>query len=377
MRTLAVLVGLVSWVAATVASAEPSPSPRIAAVAAKPSTEAAFWKQVAAEGTPLIEDIKDPKGRLLLTFVYRARPTTKHVAIYNAPNNVLIGYGQLERIPKTNVFATSMLVDPAARFIYALAPNDNFGVPVGMADVMRRMPLLQPDLLNKHPIETSGSAVTLPKAPPQPWRTPKRGTPTGTLTQYLTSTKGLPGKRPVLVYTPPGFSTTGPAYPLVVLFDGPGVAQAFAMPLVLEELIAAKKLPPVVVAMVGNADRMAELLPTPAFADHVAHDLVPWIRRTFHTTADPRSTVLGGLSLGGLAAAYTAIRHPATFGNVLSQSGSFWWSPDDAIESEHVSHDLAARSALPIRFWIECGVFESGSPKPDTSQIGANRHLRD
>ena len=41
------------------AAAEPSPSPRISALAAKPASEDAFWKQLAAEGTPLVEDYVD------------------------------------------------------------------------------------------------------------------------------------------------------------------------------------------------------------------------------------------------------------------------------------------------------------------------------
>jgi hypothetical protein len=68
--------------------AEPPASPRIAALAAAPSTADAFWGRVTAEGTPLVEDVKDPKGRLLVTFVYRATPDITHVAVYQAPGAV-------------------------------------------------------------------------------------------------------------------------------------------------------------------------------------------------------------------------------------------------------------------------------------------------
>jgi enterochelin esterase-like enzyme len=36
---------------------------------------------------------------------------------------------------------------------------------------------------------------------------------------------------------------------------------------------------------------------------------------------------VAGSSFGGLAAAYTALTMPERFGNVLSQSGSYWWWP--------------------------------------------------
>ena len=35
--------------------------------------------------------------------------------------------------------------------------------------------------------------------------------------------------------------------------------------------------------------------------------------------------VIAGLSLSGLAAAYTATRHPAVFRAAICQSPSFWW----------------------------------------------------
>src|SRR5262249_41705561 len=109
--------------------ADVPPSPRLTALAAKVAkdrgAEEAFWKQVADEGTPLVEDIKDPKGRLLVSFVYRARPGVKAVAMYGAPGGIN-GYARLEPIAGTHVFAYRALVDPAARFSYRLAPGDDF-----------------------------------------------------------------------------------------------------------------------------------------------------------------------------------------------------------------------------------------------------------
>lgn len=50
-------------------------------------------------------------------------------------------------------------------------------------------------------------------------------------------------------------------------------------------------------------------------------------------TDDPAQTIVGGGSYGGLAATFAAFQHPELFGNVLSMSGSYWWTPPD--ESEH------------------------------------------
>ena len=182
--------------------------------------------------------------------------------------------------------------------------------------------------------------------------------------------------RQILVYTPPGYSATGPAYPLLVAFDAEAATAALLLPMVLDELIAAKRIPPVVALLIGNVNRSKDLMPNPSFADFVALDLVRWVRTHYHATSDPRRTVLSGISLGGLASAYGAFRHPEVFGNVLSQSGSFWWGPKEE-EPEATSRDYATAPRLPIRFWMEVGSFELGGPRAETTQLAGNRHLRD
>ena len=357
------------------AAADPT-SPRIAALTAK--TEDAFWKQLAVEGTPIVEDVKDPKGKLLVTFVYRAKAGEKAVAAYGTPSPTFIGHVQLERVAGTNTFAASMLVDPAARFSYMLSPGDDFGTPT-MKDLPKRFPLFRPDVFNKRPSGIQGSILELPKAPPQPWLVPKPGTKPGDLVVHEVKSKLLDNKREVVVYTPPGFTRTGPKYPLVVMFDGMTNVGNLALPIVLDELIAAKQIPPVVVMMVGNAEKMrgVELPGNDKFADFVALELVPWVRASYNATNDRARTVVSGISFGGIAAAWAALRHSEVYGNVLSQSGSYWWAPDDVDEPELHSREYATRPKLPLRWWMEVGTLEGGAPRPDTSQLGANRHMRD
>lgn len=355
-----------------------STSPRIAALAAKPSTEDAFWRQLAIEGTPIVEDLKDPKGKLLVTFVYRAKPGEKAVAAYNTPSPEFFGRVQLERVANTNTFAASMLVDPSARFTYMLAPGDDFGAP-SMKDLPKVFALVRPDPFNKKPHGIQASLLELPKAPAQPWIVPKAGTKAGEIIVHEVKSKQLDNKREIVIYTPPGFVKTGPKYPLVVMFDGMSNVGNLALPIVLDELIAAKQIPPVVVMMVGNADKMrgVELPGNDKFADFVALELVPWMRANYNATNDRARTVIAGISFGGIASAWGALRHPEVYGNVLSQSGSYWWAPDDDDEGERHAREFASRPKMPLRWWMECGTLEGGSPRPNVSQIGANRHMRD
>src|SRR5215831_17513824 len=111
------------------------------------------------------------------------------------------------------------------------------------------------------------------------------------------------------VYTPPDFISSGERYPLLVLFDGSGYVNTIPAPVILDNLIAKKRIPPMVAIMIGYAtptDRNTELTCFAPFSDFLAKEAVPWMRENFHATSDATRTVVGGASYGGLASAYAA-----------------------------------------------------------------------
>ena len=118
------VIALVMCFAAS-AHADPPTSPQIDALAKAPSSASEFWARVAKAGTPIVEDVGDPHGRLLVTFVYRAKPGVTHVAAYGVPSGE--NYARLVRVKGTDAFAWSTMLEPSARFTYRLAPGDDFG----------------------------------------------------------------------------------------------------------------------------------------------------------------------------------------------------------------------------------------------------------
>ena len=99
-------------------------------------------------------------------------------------------------------------------------------------------------------------------------------------------------------------------------------------------------------------------------------------------TRDPRHVTIGGCSLGGLTATCAAYRHPETFGNVLSQSGSYWWipPPDPAkpdTDPSYVSRLFINSPKLPLRFYLDAGSLETDRDGDGSSILVTNRHLRD
>jgi enterochelin esterase family protein len=89
-----------------------------------------------------------------------------------------------------------------------------------------------------------------------------------------------------------------------------------ATPTILDNLLAERRIPPLVAVLLESADRGRELACSPAWLACLTQEVVPWVRQTFGTTVDPRQTIVGGASLGGLAAAYAGLHHPELFGNI-------------------------------------------------------------
>ena len=89
--------------------------------------------------------------------------------------------------------------------------------------------------------------------------------------------------------------------------------------------------------------------------------------------------MLGGASLGGLAAAYTAMEQPAAIGNVLSVSGSFWYGCERDGTPEWLARRMAMEPVGAFRLYQQIGLLEDAplSLSPGVSHLVANRHFRD
>ena len=173
------------------------------------------------------------------------------------------------------------------------------------------------------------SLLEMPAAPPEPWRKRLAGVPAGTLTEKTIESSILKERRKFTVFTPAAYDPKGPPLRMLVLFDGEAYFDDDIIPghVILDNLIAKGKIPPVIAVFVDQKERDKELDCSESFADYVALELVPQLRKEYRVTKDPAGAIVGGLSLGGLMSSYCALRHPEVFGNVLSQSGAYQWFP--------------------------------------------------
>ncbi|MBN9053863.1 MAG: DUF3327 domain-containing protein [Rhizobiales bacterium] len=350
-----------------------------AAIAAGTSTDA-FWAMAAARGTPLVEDGRE--GYRIVTFL--GRGAKRNIRLFGAPSG---DHEELQRLEGSDIWFKSFEVPAATRLSYQLAFNVP-DVPGTARD--RRVAILstaRADPLNRPPWPAEAidaynqdSALELADAPPQPWLA-ERGGPAGTLARLSIESARLGNRRDIAIYRPAGFDPARRDTVLLYVFDADQYLERVPVPRILDNMIAAGAVPPVVAVFVANPDRAArarELPANPAFADFMAQELHPMVVKETGLDAPAGRTVLAGSSYGGLASATVAMRHPEVFGNVLAMSGSFWWSPPGTPEDrqEHVAGLVAAGPALPLRFFLSAGLFETGS-QGTAGILDSSRHLRD
>ena len=334
-RRLALLVALAAtWSSPHAQTAEPpfvaagsGDSPRLARLQRAPGGAAvsAFWQEIRRAGAPLVEPVAGEPDYSWLTFLWRAtEPTTNVVVI----DGVAAGVGgtdpknsMLARLGRTDVWYRTYKVRNDAAFTYTLSPNDSLEPLLGPR---RSRP--RPDPLNPN-LSGPQSSVRLRSAPERMEATPSAPVPAGMVTATWFDSPTLGNRRALKVYTPPGFTPARGDYPLLVVLDSDAYGDYVPVPAILDALIAGNRLGPLVAVMVGNVSRTDELQCSPAYARFLATELVPWMRGTYRAGATPALTVVSGASLGGLAASFAAFQHPDVFGNVVSQSGSYWWKP--------------------------------------------------
>ncbi|MEU0939231.1 enterochelin esterase [Embleya sp. NPDC005971] len=355
-----------------------------AVAAGRADAGAEFWAGVEAVGAPLVEpDPADP-GQRLVTFVWRDDPTAPArdvLALLHTFTDRDRHAGDLtphlmRRLPGTDVWALTHRLPADLRASYQFFVGTGARAQLLRTDRAAWLGVLDgavPDPYNHAPTlaardgRNPSSVLALPDAPAQPWVRRRPGVPRGS---RLDTT--VAGRR-VSVLVPAGVRPE--PFRVAVFLDGEVWGSVLDIGDTLDNLHAEGRIPPTLALLVdtmGRDRRIADLTCSEAFVDWLADVLLPWAGRHYGFDPDPAHTVVVGQSAGGLTAAFAALHRPDRFGNVLSQSGSFWWpDPDEGNDGpEWLTRRFATTERLPIRFHVEVGLLE-------WMLVAENRRLRD
>jgi enterochelin esterase family protein len=172
---------------------------------------------------------------------------------------------------------------------------------------------------------------------------------------------------PALVWTSAG-GRPGEELPLLVANDGPEYAELSGLLTFLDRLERRGRLPAMRAALIGPVERDEIYSASAYFARALAQELLPALDPLAPAPRGLRFRVGMGASLGALAMLHAHRRHPALFGALYLQSGSYFRPRSDRQESgfprfqrisRFVGEVLAGRPFhAPVPVTMTCGSIE-------------------
>ncbi len=145
---------------------------------------------------------------------------------------------------------------------------------------------------------------------------------------------------PVYVYVPPG-PVRGARFPVLYVTDGGDYLTLGRLDVILDNLIAAKKIAPLLAVFIDPRSatpagepkdyRMTEYAPSDAFLDFLESELAPMVEKRFNASDLAEHRVILGASLGGIEATYAVLRRPSFISNCAAQSPAYFYGDSTVI----------------------------------------------
>ena len=169
------------------------------------------------------------------------------------------------------------------------------------------------------------------------------------------------------------------SYPVLYMQDGQNLfdeatahSGEWHMDETVEHLVGGFKIPPMFVVGIDNAGdkRSSEYLPYPDphndkddvadqknvhgkdYARFVLTEVMPFIEKRYRVSRGALNTGIGGSSYGAVAALYTALQYPGTFGHLLLESPPLWIGDDQLLK------DAEKEKSLPRKIYAGIGTNE-------------------
>ena len=293
-------------------------------------------------------------------FIYQGAANT--VQLVGDMNNWIEDQANsLTRLEGTDLWYLSVEFEPEARLDYQYLLNGTDS---------RQDPLNANSIRGIYGLS---SELVMPDYRPPPELLPTaEEIPAGTLTTHTINSSNLNQTRTFIVYQPPG-QLVGEKLPSVYMNDGSDFLNLVDAPAILDRLIAARQIPPVIAVFVPPIIRNDDYNRNEAYAAFLAEELVPFVQANFEADPAADKTAVLGASRGGLAAVHTAVLHPEVFGLVAGLSGAY------ATDDGALLLRVAGQGAPGVNFYLIVGTYETavlGNPT-EGNLLEVNRLLVD
>lgn len=273
----------------------------------------------------------------LTHFLFRGNATS--VTVPGDANNWSTGAYSMTRIANTDLWYYTKSFEPDARLDYKFVLNGSTWI-------------LDP----KNPFQVSGgfgpnSELRMPKYFPPTEIEFNSSIPHGTLTDTTFTSLALNNARMVRVYLPPGYEASTTSYNVALFHDGLEYVSLARVNNTLDNLIAAKKIPPMIAVFVPPVNRTAEYRTSQLtqFCAFITQEIIPAIDAKYRTKKTPAGRAVIGASDGGNVSLYLALNYANIFGNVAAQSSNIVSS---------ISQGFQNGVKLNLRCYLDLGTYD-------------------
>lgn len=294
-----------------------------------------FMQVLSALGTPMIDGAK-------VHFVYR-EPHATDVNLAGEFND----WGRrgnaipMDRLADTELFCHTLTVPEPARLEYKFIVDGEW----------KTDPLCPNNIDNGIGEQNSFFVVGEFHDPPElEW---VADIAHGRVEEFDFRSERLLNTRRVYVYLPAAYDRDGDGrLPSFYVHDGGEYLERARMSIVMDNLIHAGEIPPLIVVMIDPVNRMREYWANDAYRDFLCSEFIPMIDNRYRTVADRERRGVMGASLGGLISTYAALSQPQCFSKVAGQSSALHLDEDELISL------LNAIRNLKLTFYFDVGTYE-------------------
>ena len=334
----------------------------------------AFLAQCKKDGLPLIEKNAVYADYVYVTFIYQNTEKYTDIKLFipGIYDEYRFGDMKMYQLHNTDLYYRTYLLPNNICISYRFDVKNKKGATIKELDKFNSNRIPKGDSRSY-----SYSVLDLSKFG-EDWCETKHYNTGSRVESFVHENNSLNNKRDIYVYLPPNYDKDKPnGYPVVYLFDAFVYMNRVEVPVVLDNLITEKKIEPIIAVMLDNPTSNSRYTEYPLnfeFKDAIVSEFIPLIQKRYNVSTNPQKTVIGGMSYGGLAAAFFAYYHPDIFGNVLSQSGSFWRDLElkdlhgNEFRNDWLPYQFLSTEKKDITFFLDWGLQEN-------MVLGSNRNF--
>ncbi len=268
-----------------------------------------FLEMLRAVGTPLIDEPS-------VHFIYHD-PQARRVALAGEFNQWGPAGIAMCRIPRTAIFHYAMEFREPTRVEYKFIVDGRWTVD----------PLCPNQVDNGLGEQNSYFVVGDFREPSELAWAPN--IPHGRVEEFRFESELLRNDRKVHVYLPSEYEhDSTKRFPTLYVHDGGEYLERARLAVVLDNLIDAGKIPPLIAVMVDPVNRLVEYMTNEGYAGFTETELLPYVDGRYRTRLAREARGLMGASLGGLISTYLALSRPHLFSKVGGQSSALFLQED-------------------------------------------------